>query len=146
LRIILGATRAVLRSGLYLILISAGAAMLPYNQPRATAYTLSEAGPSVPTLTPVPRAIELAQDEDDNGPDIPPGSIAKYVAVYRDMQQNRSLTVEQAVAKEGISLSDFRKLEGQIERDDATRQQVRDELQAAAKESSPGIAQPSATK
>jgi hypothetical protein len=120
--------------------------MLPYNQPRATAYALSKAGPRVPTLTPVPRGIELAQDEDDNGPDIPPGAIAKYVAVYRDMQQNRSLTVEQAVAKEGISLSDFRKLEGQIERDDATRQQVRDELQAAAKESSPGIAQPSATK
>ena len=129
-----------------LILVSAlGAA--PFSaRARAAASASVEATRASPGLTLIAGAIDLAQDEDDNDSAIPPDSIAKYVAVYRDMQRNRGLTVEQAVAKEGMSLADFRKLEGQIERDDAAREQVRDQLQAAAKGPSPELAQPSATK
>jgi hypothetical protein len=83
----------------------------------------------------------IAQDDDNNQTDIPPESIAKYVAVYRDMQRDRTLTVKQAAAKEGMPMAQFRNLEGQIERDESARQQVRDELQAAAKNASPAAAQ-----
>jgi hypothetical protein len=78
----------------------------------------------------------MAQDDDDSGDsDIAPSAVEKYVAIYRDMQQNRSLTVEQAAAKEGLSLAAFRDLEQKIEKDDGARQHVRDELQASAQTS-----------
>jgi len=83
----------------------------------------------------------LAQDDDDSGDsDIPPNELEKYVATYRAMQQNRSLTVEQAAAREGLSLAAFRALEQKVERDDNAREQVRDELQAAAQASEQGTA------
>ena len=47
-----------------------------------------------------------SDDEDDN--EVPPDQIEKYVAVYRDMQRDRSLTVETAAAKEGLTVSAFR--------------------------------------
>jgi hypothetical protein len=88
----------------------------------------------------------IAQDDDDSGDsDIAPSAVEKYVAIYRDMQQNRSLTVEQAAAKEGLSLAAFRDLEQKIEKDDGARQHVRDELQAAAQSSSSGQPTPQAT-
>ena len=78
----------------------------------------------------------MAQDDDDSGDsDIAPSAVEKYVAIYRDMQQNRSLTAEQAAAKEGLSLAAFRDLEQKIEKDDGARQHVRDELQASAQNS-----------
>jgi hypothetical protein len=87
----------------------------------------------------------IAQDDDDSGDsDIAPSAVEKYVAIYRDMQQNRSLTVEQAAAKEGLSLAAFRDLEQKIEKDDGARQHVRDELQAAA-QTSGGQPAPQAT-
>ena len=87
----------------------------------------------------------LAQDDDDSDDgDIAPSAVEKYVAIYRDMQQNRSLTVEQAAAKEGLSLAAFRDLEQKIEKDDGARQHVRDELQAAA-QTSGGQPTPQAT-
>ncbi len=48
------------------------------------------------------------------------------------MQQDRGLTVESAAAKESLSLSQFRKLEQKIERDEVAREHVRIELQKAA--------------
>jgi len=87
----------------------------------------------------------MAQDDDDSSDsDIAPSAVEKYVAIYRYMQQNRSLTVEQAAAKEGLSLAAFRDLEQKIEKDDGARQHVRDELQAAA-QTSGGQPAPQAT-
>ncbi len=61
--------------------------------------------------------------------------LQKYVAVYREMHNDRGLTVENAAAKESLTLSQFRELEQKIERDDVAREQVRRELQAAAHDS-----------
>jgi hypothetical protein len=47
------------------------------------------------------------------------------------MQRDRNLTVETAAAKEGLSVAQFRALERKIERDDATREHVRTELQGS---------------
>jgi hypothetical protein len=77
--------------------------------------------------------IWLAQDDSDSGDtDVSPADIAKYVAVSSAMQRNRSLTIDQAAAGQGLSIQAFRELEQRIEHDDAAREQVRDELQAAA--------------
>jgi hypothetical protein len=77
----------------------------------------------------------LAQDSDDNTDSgVPPDQVEKYVAVYKDMQRDRSLTVDTAAAKEGLSVAEFRELEQKIERDDAAREHVRNELQGAVEE------------
>jgi hypothetical protein len=135
--------RFALAAGLFLLMEPAGSPMLTPS--RVCTAMAGVAGPILRSanLATLPRTIELAQDDDDSN-DIPTESIAKYVAVYRDMQRDRSLTIEQATAREGMSLGDFRKLEGQIERDDAAMEQVRDELQAAAKESAPNSSPSSA--
>jgi hypothetical protein len=80
----------------------------------------------------------LAQDSDDeDDKEVPPDQIEKYVAVYRDMQRDRSLTVESAAAKEGLTVSQFRQLEQKVEHDDAALERARSELQAAATQSPP---------
>ena len=73
--------------------------------------------------------ITLVENEDS---EVAPAQVEKYVAVYKDMQRDRRLTVETAAAKEGLSVAEFRDLERRIGRDEALRQQVRRELQAAA--------------
>ena len=48
------------------------------------------------------------------------------------MHRDRSLSVEGAAAKEGLSINQFRRLEQKIERNEVAREHVRTELQAAA--------------
>jgi hypothetical protein len=75
----------------------------------------------------------LSQDDDDDDEtEVSANEIEKYVSVYKAMQRNRSLTVEQAAAAQGLTLEQFRQLENRVQRDDAALQQARDELQAAA--------------
>jgi hypothetical protein len=75
----------------------------------------------------------LSQDDDDDDEtEVSANEIEKYVSVYKAMQRNRSLTIEQAAAAQGLTLEQFRQLENRVQRDDAALQQARDELQAAA--------------
>jgi hypothetical protein len=78
-----------------------------------------------------------ADDDEGDENEVPSDQLEKYVSVYKAMQRNRSLTVEQAAARQGLSLEQFRDLENRVQRDDAALQQARDELQAAAKQASP---------
>ena len=75
----------------------------------------------------------LVQDSDADS-EVAPDQVEKYIAVYKDMQRDRSLTVETAAAKEGLTVAEFRELEDKIGRDDAAREHVRTELQGAAAE------------
>ncbi len=87
----------------------------------------------------------IAQDDSDSDEiEVPPGDIEKYVAVYRAMQRDRTLTVDQAATQNGLTLQTFRDLESRVERDDAALQRARDELQAAAVQASP-LGQPSSS-
>jgi hypothetical protein len=100
-----------------------------------------------PTL----RAIPLAQDDDDdNGggdatPDkgASPDDVQKYVAVYRAMQRDHSMTVEQATAAQGLTVAAFRDLEQRIESDDLTRDDARRALAAPVQSNTP-VATPKA--
>jgi hypothetical protein len=78
-------------------------------------------------------AVQLVQEEGGGDEtDVPPQDVDKYIKVYQAMQHNRSLTVEQAAAAQGLSVSAFRSLEDRIERNDALREHVRDALKPQA--------------
>jgi hypothetical protein len=89
---------------------------------------------------PVPAFVQNSHTGDDT--EIPSAQVEKYVAVYKDMQRNHSLTVEKAAAKEGLSIGEFRRLEQKIERDNSARERVRTELQAAAAETPSPVSAP----
>jgi hypothetical protein len=75
----------------------------------------------------------FAQNGDSDENEVSTDDVEKYVSVYKAMQRNRSLTIDQAAAARGLTTMQFRQLEDRIQRDDAALQQARDELQAAAR-------------
>ena len=79
-------------------------------------------------------AVHLVQDEEGSADEneVPPQDVDKYIKVYQAMQHNRNLTVEQAAAAQGLSVTAFRSLEDRIERNDALREHVRDALKPQA--------------
>jgi hypothetical protein len=112
--------------------VSAPAPAASFVQPRSAACPAS-----------VPLVRQLVQDDDDGAADsttdkgVAPAQIEKYVAVYRAMQRNHNLTIEQAAAAQGLTVGDFRDLEHRIESDDLARDDARNALAA-----SPGDAAP----
>jgi hypothetical protein len=79
---------------------------------------------------PAPAASPSAADDEDT--DVPTSQVDKYINVYEAMQKDHNLTVEQAASKQGLTLAQFRELEGKIERDDTLRERVRKALRHAA--------------
>ncbi len=65
-------------------------------------------------------------DEDDK--DVPTNQVDKYISVYESMQKDHNLTVDQATSKQGLTVAQFRAIEGKIERDDTLRERVRKAL------------------
>ena len=89
-----------------------------------------------PNLSKAPWVV--AQDDSDSDEsEVPPADVEKYIAVYKAMQRDRSLTAETAAAQNGMTLEAFRQLEARVQRDEAALQRARDELQAAAKKATP---------
>jgi hypothetical protein len=87
-------------------------------------------------------ARTLAQDDEGGGDaaadrGASPDQIEKYVAVYRAMQRNHTMTVEQAAAAQGLTVGAFRDLERRIESDDLTRERARNALAAPAQSVTP---------
>ena len=91
----------------------------------------SQLQPQAPQLA-AQSAAPVAQDEsDDDDKDVPPSQVDKYIGVYEAMQKDHNLTVEQAASKQGLTVAQFRELEGRIERDDTLRERVRKALRHA---------------
>ena len=65
-------------------------------------------------------------NEDDK--DVPTNQVDKYISVYESMQKDHNLTVDQATSKQGLTVAQFRQIEGKIERDDTLRERVRKAL------------------
>jgi hypothetical protein len=105
----------------------------------AAALAVAAPGPSCAAAAAAgPRALRghsrtrLAQfDSGEDQPDVPSADVEKYVSVYRAMQANHTLTVQQAAAQQGLTVDKFRALENRIQRNDALRVRVRKELRAA---------------
>ncbi len=78
---------------------------------------------------------QLMQNDDEAGEDAPqsgvsPEQLRQYVAVYRAMQRNHALTIDQAAATQGLTVPAFRDLERRIESDDLARDDARRALAA----------------
>jgi hypothetical protein len=118
------------------LLIAALAASLGLGTPIAAA--LASTHPAArAAVAPRQFAAVLAQEDDsDEDTEVSSDQIEKYVAVYKAMQRNRSLTVAQAAAKVGLTLSEFRDLEQKVGHDDLATERARNELQADAVQSS----------
>jgi hypothetical protein len=82
-------------------------------------------------------SFQVAQEMGDDEKEVPPADVEKYINTYKAMQRDRGLTVEQAAAKQGLTLSQFRSLEDKIERDDTLREHVRKALQPPGAKTSP---------
>jgi len=84
------------------------------------------------------RALQLAaepatapappEETDEDDKDVPTNQVDKYISVYESMQKDHNLTVEQATSKQGLTVAQFRGIEGKIERDDTLRERVRKAL------------------
>jgi hypothetical protein len=77
-----------------------------------------------PATAPAPASE--TDEEDDK--DVPTNQVDKYISVYESMQKDHNLTVEQATSKQGLTVAQFREIEGKIERDDTLRERVRKAL------------------
>ncbi|HEY2663659.1 MAG TPA: hypothetical protein VGI47_04915 [Candidatus Binataceae bacterium] len=77
-----------------------------------------------PATAPAPPSE--TDEEDDK--DVPTSQVDKYISVYESMQKDHNLTVEQATSKQGLTVAQFREIEGKIERDDTLRERVRKAL------------------
>jgi hypothetical protein len=89
--------------------------------------------PSHPTFS--PQSISTLTQESANSEDedeVPADEVDKYVAVYLATQNDRSLTIEQAAARQGMTIEAFRQLENRVQRDDVAMEHVRDALKKAA--------------
>ncbi len=93
--------------------------------------TASATVPAIPTA-------DIAQDDDQDseGDEVSPSQLEQYVKVYQAMQRDRTITVDQATAREHLTVAQFREIEGRIERDGALRERVRRELLKSAQEKS----------
>src|SRR5579863_7576168 len=80
-----------------------------------------------PATAPAPPSE--TDEEDDK--DVPTSQVDKYISVYESMQKDHGLTVEQATSKQGLTVAQFREIEGKIERDDTLRERVRKALRHA---------------
>jgi hypothetical protein len=69
--------------------------------------------------------LSQADDDTSSGKGASPDQIEKYVAVYRAMQRNHNLTIEQAAAAQGLTVAAFRELEQRIESDELARDDAR---------------------
>lgn len=74
------------------------------------------------------RQVAQSGSSSDDQSEVPPKQVEKYIAIYKATQANHSLTVEQAASQQGLTVPQFRALEGKIERDDALRARVRKAL------------------
>jgi len=81
-------------------------------------------------------AVAQDDDQDSKGDEVSPSQLDQYVKVYQAMQHDRTLTVEQATAREHLTVAQFRDIEGRIERDGVLRERVRRELLKSAQEKS----------
>ncbi len=85
---------------------------------------------------------EAQEGPSSDDAEVPPDKVEKYINVYKAMQRDHGLTVEQAAGAQGLTLEAFREIESKVERDDLVREHVR---QALANKS-PKDAEPAASR
>ena len=85
---------------------------------------------------------QAQEEQPSDDAELPPDKVEKYINVYKAMQRDHGLAVEQAAGAQGLSLEAFREIESKVERNELVRERVR---QALASKSSPS-AEPTASR
>jgi hypothetical protein len=80
--------------------------------------------------------LTQGDDQDSEANEVSPAQVEQYLKVYKAMQLDRKLTVEQATAAQHMTVEQFRDIEARIERDGVLRERVRRELLKTAQEKS----------
>ncbi len=88
------------------------------------------------TLATVPAWNLTQEDQDTENNEVSPAQLEQYLKVYKAMQRDRAITVDQATAAQHMSVDQFRDIEARIERDGVLRERVRRELLKTAQEKS----------
>ncbi len=104
--------------------------------------SIAERGRPATLATPAPsRSLDVASvstlvqgdiPSSDDDKDVPPKMVEKYTNAYKAMQKDHNMTADQAAAAQGLTIAQFRSIEGRIERDDTLRERVRKALRGAA--------------
>ena len=124
---------ALIAAGLTLIALSLGSLVQCGDAASIRSIRLAGTAPALAASPANPDGNALAQaGNDGEETEVSPGDIEKYVAVYKAMQRDRAVTVDQAATRQGLTVQTFRNLESRVARDDAALQRARDELLAAA--------------
>ncbi|MDO8432331.1 MAG: hypothetical protein Q7S58_07970 [Candidatus Binatus sp.] len=140
---------ALLRRAGALILVIAISCVVTGAASSAWSLTQASENPTVARSTPAnPLSLGVASastqvqgdiPSSDDDKDVPPKMVEKYTNAYKAMQKDHNMTADQAAAAQGLTIAQFRSLEGRIERDDTLRERVRKALRSAtpgAKETS----------
>ncbi len=85
---------------------------------------------------------EAREGQPSDDAEVPPDKVEKYINVYKAMQRDHGLAVEQAAGTQGLTLEAFREIESKIERDDLVRERVR----RALANKSPNSVEPTASR
>jgi hypothetical protein len=88
------------------------------------------------TLATAPVWNLTQDDQDAENNEVSPAQVEQYLKVYKAMQRDRTLTVEQATAAQHLTVEQFRDIEARIERDGVLRERVRRELLKTAEQKS----------
>jgi len=107
------------------------------RQPVAQAWPAPKAGAPGLCLAAAAQGPIAQDDDDEDDKDVPTSQVDKYISVYESMQKDHNLTVEQAASKQGLTVAQFRDLEGKIEANDTLRERVRKALRHAANPNAP---------
>jgi hypothetical protein len=77
-----------------------------------------------------PQAQESAESEED---DVSEQELERYIEVYKAMQADHGLTIDEALTERGMELGEFRALEQRIQHQDGLVRRVREALLEYAK-------------
>lgn len=87
-----------------------------------------------------PDAVIQAQEtEETEEPRVTEQELELYIDVYRSMQADRSLTIDDAVARRDVTVADFRAIERRVQLQERLIKRVREALLEQAKENAASL-------
>jgi hypothetical protein len=125
-----------LQHPLLLALVVLGAAAAGFSIAKIRSLTAPGTLATAPVWNPGQDSLAQGDDQDSENNEVSPAQVEQYLKVYKAMQRDRKLTVDQATETQHMTVEQFRDIEARIERDGVLRERVRRELLKTAQEKS----------
>jgi gas vesicle protein len=81
-----------------------------------------------------PPVAQEAEEDEDSSSGVKETEVELYIAVYKAMQANHQLTIEEALKPHNTSLEQFRSIERRVQKQQRLVDRVREELVAASRQ------------